>query len=155
MLQLSNLAPRTQQATTAAFCCGSMRDELIQPHGRYRQTMTVSSHSLHESDLEDWVDKEIASLRQSVEGEAPPQKGPDHDAHAESARRRLHVIHPLGKGAGDPIASGVHRPPTARLLGLGQAWRFVRRRRFDIVFYGLCIALTIAVVLVAVSVGEP
>lgn len=118
------------------------------------ETAIASSHSLYENDLDDWVDREIASLRQSVEGEVPPQKGPDHDAHAVSARRRLHVIRPLAKGAGDPIASGVHQPRMALLLGLGQAWRFVRRRRFDIVFYGLCIAVTIAVVLVAVSI-EP
>jgi hypothetical protein len=111
----------------------------------------ASSHSLSESGREDWIDREIASLRQSVEGEASRQKAPDHDAHAESEPRRLHIIR-SGRTR-DPIASRVLRSPTALLIVLGRARRFVRRRRFAIVFYGLCVAFTIAVVLLAVSSG--
>jgi hypothetical protein len=111
----------------------------------------ASSHSLSESGREDWIDREIASLRQSVEGEASRQRAPDPDAHAESELRRLHTIR-SGRTR-DPIASRVLRPPTALLIVLGRARRFVRRRRFAIVFYGLCVAFTIAVVLLAVSNG--
>jgi hypothetical protein len=88
--------------------------------------------SLHESDRADWVDEEISSLRQAVERDASRQKAPAYDLHAEFA---------LGP-----------RPVTL-FPSLSKARRFVRRRRFDVVFYGLCIGFTIAVVLIAVSSG--
>jgi hypothetical protein len=117
------------------------------------KTTSAFPHSLDESDLADWVDKEISSLRQSVEGDASRQKAPAYDVDAESVLGPRPVIRPLVTRTSDPVASGVLRPPMALFLVLGQARRFVRRRRFDIVFYGLCIAFTIAVVLLAVSSG--
>jgi hypothetical protein len=116
------------------------------------KTTSAFSHSLDENDLADWVDKQISSLRQSVERDASRQKAPAHDVH-ESVLGRRPVVPPLVEGTSDPVPSKVLRPPTALFLVLGQARRFVRRRRFDIVFYGLCIAFTIAVVLLAVSSG--
>jgi hypothetical protein len=118
------------------------------------KTTSAFSRSLDDIDRADWVDEEIRSLKQAVERDA---SGPAYDGHDESVLRP--VIRPLVRRTGDPVergdlvAGGVLQPPTALSLVLGQARRFVRRRRFDIVFYGLCIAFTIAVVLLAVSSG--
>ena len=105
-----------------------------------------------EGDAQDWLDTAIASLRQSVEGHAPGHKVSDHDAVL--ARRSLCVVDAVAWDGRDPTARRRLPRPTAPLR---RATRLVRRRRFDIVFYGLCIGVTVAVTLmvVAVSTGQP
>jgi hypothetical protein len=112
------------------------------------ETLVASLHPDHETD--DWIDREIASLRQSIEREAPRQKGRGLRAGRPPETR---LIRPIPEAATDPVPSAVWRPPRA-VLALRRARRFVRRRRFEIVFYGLCLAATTALVFVAVSLGE-
>jgi hypothetical protein len=112
------------------------------------KTLVASFRPDHETD--DWVDREIASLRQSIEGEAARQEA-GHRPQAERWRRGIRVARPLPRGVSHAVTSAVRQLPKAVLL-LRQAAGVVRRRRFDIIFCGLCIAVTIALVLVTVSI---
>jgi hypothetical protein len=114
-------------------------------------------HVRREADVEDSLDAAIASLRQSVEREAIRHKSPDNEDPARSAERSSYGIDSPAWAATDRTARPPLGLPTVLLLVVGGIRRFVRRHRFDIVFYGLCIGVTIAVTLivVGVSMGEP
>jgi hypothetical protein len=114
------------------------------------KTPSASSRLLDEGDHENWVDHEIASLRRSVESDFARHRGAERDAHATAAPSRLHLIGPLGR----EIPNEVPQRPKAFLRDLGKLPRLVRRHRFEIFFYGLCLALTLAAVLLAVSIGD-
>ena len=113
--------------------------------------MVVSSRPDYE--LDDWVDREIASLRQSIEGEAVRQQARYLGAHAQRSRRGTHLVRPVSRAAPEPVTSSVRLPPRG-LLALRQACRFVRHRRFEIAFYGICVVITAALVFVAVTLPE-
>ena len=124
-----------------------------------RETTTVmaSPHVRHEADAEDSLDAAIALLRQSVERAEIRRKVPDHEDRARSSEPSFYGIDAPAWAARDQTAHRPLRLPTGVLLLVGGFRRFVRRRRFDIVLWGFCIGITIAVTLivVAVSVGQP
>lgn len=112
---------------------------------------TGASDFSPEGGPEDWLDRDIAALRQSVEREAVRQKRPTF-SHATAPPRRLHVI----RQPDEPKRSRMDwllLPPGLVVSSLVRVRGFVRRRRFDIVVYGLCVGVTIGVVLLAISVG--
>ena len=95
---------------------------------------------------EDSVDRDIAALRLSVEGEAlrPKEQASNHP---QAPPRAIHVIRPPDEPTRRvPVPGGL-------VSFVSRARRFVRKRRFDVVVYGVCVGVTVAVVLVAVSVG--
>jgi hypothetical protein len=87
------------------------------------------SHSPRE--VEEWLDREIASLRQLVEGEAP---APSRVSTASRPRPYDHIPPPA------------LRPPSDLVVVLRRARRFVGKRRLDIVLFGLSIGLALVVV---------
>jgi hypothetical protein len=85
-----------------------------------KQTTTPPSNPPQDSDGEHRLDRRIASLRHSVECDPQGEPAPEREAGRS------------GKGA---------RKPPMRLDGvLRHGWRAVRERRFEIGFYGLCVA---------------
>jgi hypothetical protein len=82
--------------------------------------------SLEASEGEDWLDEEIASLRELVEDEAGEQGAQERSAPADASRRRA-----------------LHRSPLLPMVGLRRMRWFVRAHRFDIVFYALGLGITL------------
>jgi hypothetical protein len=109
---------------------------MFRPLRVFDKTALRSSHSPQRSDDEEWLDREIASLRQSVETDAEGQRTRDSRTDARSPRRRRL----LRTGATRAAAGGRmhHHRPLRRLL------RAAGRRRFEIVLYGTSIALAVA-----------
>jgi len=91
-------------------------------------TSIPPSHSPRE--VEEWLDREIASLRQLVEGET---LSPSRVSTASRPRPPDHI---------SPRA----RPPSDLAVVLRRARRFVGKRRLDIVLFGLSIGLALVVV---------
>jgi hypothetical protein len=93
--------------------------------------ITSMPHSLQASEVEDWLDHEIASLRQSVESKAQTRAAPEAQAtESQGARHSL-------------------RPRTLRPRS------FVRSHRLEIVFFALSVAVPPAVVWVLFSIVQP
>jgi hypothetical protein len=91
--------------------------------------MTSMPHSLHASEVEDWLDHEIASLRQSVESQAHARAAPKPQP-VSAARRSL-------------------RPRLQRLRWL------VSSHRLEIVFLALSVTVPPAIVWVVLSMVQP
>jgi hypothetical protein len=99
-------------------------------------------HSLQDRNAEEWFDREIARLRQSVEDEAQGQAVHERGAAARPRRAfRWRVAIPGRRG----IAPGASRLPWGPISLLRQTQRFVRRRRFEIALYGLGIGISVVV----------
>ena len=116
---------------------------LIRPVRVLEKTALWSSRLLQQSDGEEWLDREIALLRQSVETEALSQEARDRDAEARSPWRQLRLFGATRAGAGW-IASRALRVPMRFNCLLGRLLRIVYTRRFDIVWYGSALALAVA-----------
>lgn len=106
--------------------------------------MMPPSHSLQESEVEDRLDREIASLRQLVEDEAHGEDVHEEGAHAQSASWPFRIFATMRKHSPDRIA---HRPllPPMRLVVVLRACQLVRRHSSAIVFYGLSFGVALAV----------
>jgi hypothetical protein len=81
--------------------------------------------SLEASEAEDWLDEEIASLRELVDDEAGEQGAQEPSAPADASRRAL------------------QRPRLLPMVGLRRMRWFVRAHRFDIVLYALGLGITL------------
>jgi hypothetical protein len=127
---------------------------LIRPVRVLERTALWSSRSLHQSDGEEWLDREIALLRQSVETDALGQKARDRGADARSSWRQLRLFGATRAGAGW-IASRALRVPMRFNRLLGRPRRIVYTRRFDIVMYGSTVALAVAAGWLASSILNP
>jgi hypothetical protein len=110
----------------------------------FGKTVLQSSHTPQQSDVEEWLDRELSSLRQSVETGAEAQQARNRSVDARSPRRR-----PLRFGAtrAGPrwIAHRALRVPMHFGRLLRRLRRVVDRRRFEIVLYGCSVALAVAV----------
>jgi len=110
----------------------------------FGKTVLQSSHTPQRSDVEEWLDRELSSLRQSVETDAQAQQARDRRPDARSPRRR-----PLRFGATPEgarwIAHRALRVPMHFGRLLRRLRRVVDRRLFEIVFYGCSVALAAAV----------
>jgi hypothetical protein len=116
----------------------------------FGKTVLQSSHSPHQSDVEEWLDREISSLRQSLETDANLQQARDRRADARPPRRRSLRFTATRAGA-RRIADRALRLP----MHFARLRRVVERRRFEIVFLGCSVALAVAVGwLVASTVGS-
>ena len=82
---------------------------------------------------EDWLDQEIESLRELVEGETGAQRAQEASAPAHPSPWR-----PL---AVDAMRSA-HRVLLPPIAGLRRARRFVRTHSFDLVFYAFSFGIT-------------
>jgi Flp pilus assembly protein TadB len=91
----------------------------------FGKTVLQSSHTPQQSDVEEWLDRELSALQQSVETGAEAQQARNRTADARSPRRRPLPMH-FGR--------------LLRRLRQG-----VDRRRFEIVLYGCSVALAVAV----------
>jgi hypothetical protein len=111
------------------------------------------SHSLQGSEIEDRLDREIASLRQLVENEARGQNV-DEEAHVQSASRPR-ILALLRPGSPDRIAQRALLPPMRFVIVLRRSRRFVRRYGSVMILYGLSIGVTLAVVWLVLSMSEP
>jgi hypothetical protein len=89
--------------------------------------------SLRPGEAEDWLDQEIESLRQLVEGEAGGQKAQDRTAPAHPSPWQPHIV--------DAMRSA-HRVLLLTIVGLRRARRFVRTHSFDLVFYAFSFGIT-------------
>jgi hypothetical protein len=116
---------------------------LIRPVRVLEKTALWSSRLLQQSDGEEWLDREIALLRQSVETEALSQEARDRGAEARSPWRQLRLFGATRAGAGW-IASRALRVPMRFNCLLGRLLRIVYTRRFDIAWYGFALALAVA-----------
>jgi hypothetical protein len=117
--------------------------------------MMPPSRSLRGSEVEDRLDREIASLRQFVENEAYGQDVHEEGAHAQPASWPVRIFAAMRKPSPDRIA---HRtlPPTMRsVVVLRRARHLVRRHGSDVVFYAFCISVTLAGVWLVLSLTEP
>jgi hypothetical protein len=113
------------------------------------KTTTASSQKLAETEREDWLDREIVALRQSVEGES---SGRNAQVHAESRAWEVNANRPLEM----TLRPRVESLPLRRRRSLpvaARARRLVRRRRVDFVLYAVGIAVSIALALLVVSIG--
>jgi hypothetical protein len=110
----------------------------------FGKTVLQSSHTPQQSDVEEWLDRELSSLRQSVETDAGAQQAPNRSADARSHRRRA-LRFGATRAKARWIAHRALRVPmhSGRLLRLLR--RVVDRRRFEIVLYGCSVALAVAV----------
>jgi hypothetical protein len=110
----------------------------------FEKTVLQSSHTPQHSDVEEWLDRELSSLRQSVETDAQAQQARNRGADARSPRRR-----PLRFGATRAGAWWIAHRALRVPMHFGRLprrlRRVVHRRRFDIVFYGCLVALAAAV----------
>lgn len=112
------------------------------------------SHSLQGSEIEDRLDREIASLRQLVENEARGQNVDEEGAHVQSASRPR-ILALLLPGSPDRIARRALLPPMRFVIVLRRSRRFVRRYGSAMILYGLSIGVTLAVVWLVLSMIEP
>ena len=118
----------------------------------FGKTVLQSSHSPHQSDVEEWLDREISSLWQSVETDAQLQQARDRRADARSPRRRSLRFTATRAGA-RRIADRALRLPMHFARLLRRLRRVVDRRRFEIVFWGCAVALAVAVGWLVASIG--
>lgn len=121
---------------------------LIRPVRVLERTALWSSRSLHQSDGEAWLDREIALLRKSVETDALGQEARDRGAEARSPWRQLRLFGATRAGAGW-IANRALRVPMRFNYLLLRLRRIVYTRRFDIVLYGSTVVLAGAAWLVS------
>jgi hypothetical protein len=98
----------------------------------FGKTVLQSSHTPQQSDVEEWLDRELLSLRQSVETGAEAQPARNRSADARSPWRR-----PLRFGATRArarwIANRALRVPMSFDCLLRRLRRIAYTRRFDIV----------------------
>jgi hypothetical protein len=126
---------------------------LIRHMGVCEKTNAAPSHSLQHGDVEEWLDREIASLRRSVEYEAQGGGVPERRTVARSRRARRLVASCMQ--AGQWLSYEALRVPLAVVDAFLEAGWFVRRRRFQIVFYGLCIASAAVGAWLIVLIAQP
>jgi hypothetical protein len=98
----------------------------------------------------DWLDRDIAALRQAVEREAPRGEAPI-EIHAGSPRRRLRLVRPADVAERDSTATRLLAAPIPYLR---QARRFVRRHYGDLVLFAFCVGVTMAAVWVVLWIGN-
>jgi hypothetical protein len=89
--------------------------------------------SLRAGEAEDWLDQEIESLRQLVEGEAGGQEAQERGAPAHPS-----LWEPLIVSA----KRSAHRMLLLAMVGLRRARRLVRSHSFDLVFYAFSFGIT-------------
>jgi hypothetical protein len=119
---------------------GSMGpDRMIRPVRIFEKAVLQSSHSPQERNGEEWLDREIASLRESVEPDAEGQTS-NNRTYARSPARRLLRFGATRAAAGHrALRLPMHHGGPLRRLR-----RAVGRRRFEIATYGISIALAVA-----------
>ena len=116
------------------------------------KTALRSSRSLQQGG-EEWLDREIAALQQSVETDALGEQAHARGADARSPWRQLRFGATRG-GAGR-IAHRALRVPMRFNQLLRRLRRVVYTRRFEIVFYGSSAALAVAAAWLASSILKP
>ena len=127
---------------------------LIRPVRVLDRTVLWSSRSLHQSDGEEWLDREIALLRQSVETDALCQEARDRGAETRSPWRQLRLFGATRAGAGW-MANRALRVPMRFNCLLRRLRQIVYTRRFDIVMYGSALALAVAAGWLVSSILNP
>jgi len=127
---------------------------LIRPVRVLERTALRSSRSPHQSDGEEWLDREIALLRQSVETDALGQEARDRGAEARSPSRQLRLFGATRAGAGW-IANRALRVPMRFNCLLRRLRWIVYTRRFEIVWYGSTVAVAVAAGWLVSSILNP
>lgn len=117
--------------------------------------MMPPSHSLQESEVEDRLDREIASLRQLVENEAHGEDVHEEGAPAQPASWPFRIFAAMRKRSPDQIAHRTLLRTVRFVVVLGRARHLVRRHGFDIAFYAFCISATLAGAWLVVSLTGP
>ena len=92
-------------------------------------------------DVDAWLDHELASLRQEAEGETKSRNARRHTEEAVAPKTQL-------------VPAG-HRRRRVVPRSWRKARRFVRARRLEIVFYGLCIAIASVAAWVISTMPKP
>jgi hypothetical protein len=110
----------------------------------FEKTSVPPADSLQQGDVDELLDRQIASLRQLVEHETQSRAAHGPTAAARSSRALGLVIANCARAARS-IAFGTQRLPLGVADGLRQAGWSVSRRRLEVVFYGLCILMGVAV----------
>ena len=127
---------------------------LIRPVRVLEKTALWSSRLLQQSDGEEWLDREIALLRQSVEADALGQEARDRGAEARSPWRQLRLFGGTRAGAGW-IANRALRVPMRFNSLLRRLRWIVYTRRFEIVWYGSTVAVAVAAGWLVSSILNP
>jgi hypothetical protein len=117
--------------------------------------MTSPLHSLQGREVEDRLDREIASLRQLVENETHGEDVNEEAAHAKSASWAFRIFAAKRKPSPDQIPDRTLLPPTRFVVVLRRARRFVRVHGSAVAFYGFCVGLTLAGVWLVLSMTGP
>lgn len=126
----------------------------IRPVRVLEKAALPSPHTLQQSDAEQWLDREITSLRQSVETHALGQQASVRGADAGSPRLQLRRFGTTRAGAGWIAHRAVRVPMRFNRL-LRQLRRVVYRRRFEIAFYAASVVLAFTAAWVLLSMLEP
>jgi hypothetical protein len=110
----------------------------------------------HEAE-EDSLDAAIVSLRRAVERDARRHNAPRREDAARPVAGSPHEIELPAWAVRERAARRPHLQPILPFPVVRRIRRFLRRCRFEILFYGLCIGVTVAVALmvVAASLGRP
>jgi hypothetical protein len=98
----------------------------------------ASPHALRHRTDSDWIDREIASLRQSVGAEPQYAAGGQRRPGARPRRRQFRVFGAIRARVPRPA---VQHPPEAGVLR--RARRALRNRRFELAYYVFSIALAV------------
>jgi hypothetical protein len=110
----------------------------------FGKTVLQSSHTPQQSDVEEWLDRELSALQQSVETGAEAQQARNRSADARSPKRR-----PLRFGATRAGVRSIAHRALRVPMHFGRLPRRLRRvvdrRRFEFVLYGCSVALAVAV----------
>jgi hypothetical protein len=127
----------------------------IRHMGVPESTIMPPSRALQASDVEAWLDQEIASLRHAVEGEAQSGKADQRSASGRSPWRQLRLFGATCTRALERVAHEGLRPSLGLTRVPRRVRRFLRTRRVDIVLYGLCIAISVVAAWLISSHGKP
>jgi hypothetical protein len=110
-----------------------------------------SPHSLQERNPEEWLDREIARLRESVEDQAQGRAA--HERGAAARPRRAFRLHGAIRER-RRIAPGASRLPRGPISLLRQTRQFVRGHRFEIGLCALGIAIGLVVAWLSASIAH-